>query len=182
MSVSVQTRVIGGAETAPLAYTFIASLHFQRGHSCGSTIIDPDWAMTAAHCVTDDDGTRRGKQVNPQSLSLLVYENDLTNVNNPSTPCSGFVDVAEVVRHPDYKTDTLENDIALLRLAARRPPECLETLPSLDVEPSVAVTGTMATVAGWGRTSPEGISSQTYPNKMYEVSIPIVSRDECARA
>eukprot|EP00962_Isochrysis_galbana_P061329 scaffold36416_cov219-Isochrysis_galbana.AAC.1 len=40
----------------------------------------------------------------------------------------------------------------------------------------------MATVAGWGRTSPEGISPQVYPNKMYEVSVPIVSRNECARA
>jgi secreted trypsin-like serine protease len=171
-------RVVGGAATAPSAYKFIASLQYWSQHICGATIINRDWVMTAAHCVIYDDGS----PVYAPFLSLRVYEHDLTDAIDPNYACSGIVDVAEVVSHPDFNAITLDNDIALLRLASPRPPKCLASLPSLDIRPSIATPGTMATVAGWGRTSPEGSYPETYPNVMHEVAVPILSRKECAQA
>jgi trypsin len=165
---------VGGAETAPLAYPFVASLQRYASHVCGATIIARGWALTAAHCIVTTDkraAEAAGRPVEASLLRLLVHEHEVGGAESPSTSCSGYVGIAQVVSHPGYSQTTYEHDIALLRLAEARPAECVATLPALDREPTAAVPGARVVVAGWGRTSPGG----AYPNVMHAVTLDMVS-------
>lgn len=53
----INGRVVGGVQTQPYSYPFICSLQrvvsaTSQWHTCGSSIISPNWLLSAAHCVT----------------------------------------------------------------------------------------------------------------------------------
>ncbi|KAJ3589190.1 hypothetical protein NHX12_010037, partial [Muraenolepis orangiensis] len=44
-------KVVGGVNAEKGAWPWMVSLHWKRRHVCGATLIDPNWLVTAAHCV-----------------------------------------------------------------------------------------------------------------------------------
>lgn len=98
-----QTDIING-QTANYSFTpFMVSLQVNRGggyvHSCGGSIIEDNFVLTAAHCV-------EGQSAN----SLAVYH------GSGSLIAGGFrYQIAEIFMHRDYsRFIPYENDIALL--------------------------------------------------------------------
>ena len=47
------SRVVGGSEAYRGEFPHQVSLQHYTKHVCGGTIIDEQWILTAAHCVTD---------------------------------------------------------------------------------------------------------------------------------
>ena len=50
----VQSRIIGGAETVPNEYPWIARLshaRFDQEHLCGGAVVSDRHVLTAAHCT-----------------------------------------------------------------------------------------------------------------------------------
>ncbi len=48
--------IVGGRDSEPGAWPWQLSLQYQRedgtwGHTCGAVLVDPYWALTAAHCT-----------------------------------------------------------------------------------------------------------------------------------
>tara|TARA_R110002074_G_scaffold50830_1_gene128791 strand:+ start:414 stop:1154 length:741 start_codon:yes stop_codon:yes gene_type:complete len=146
--------IVGGEEVDPACpnckYEFMVSLQ-QGGHFCGGSLVREDWVITAAHCVT---GNNNGLQV----------KIGLHNVNGTTGAITRNVD--QVIVHPQYSGNSLNNDYALLHLSSpvtNFEPIQLVTSDSHDDEP------VMSTTMGWGATQSGGWGSSI----LLEVDVPI---------
>ena len=127
-----------------------ATRHIAKLPGCGATIIAPQWIVTAAHCAPSP-----GDDV----IYGLEYWADAYQL--PTEQQSGHLTQIDLVHlHPDYNAWTLENDIAVARLAT---PVNLSAATPIALHSPPAGTelaeNQELTVAGWGTTSSGGVSS-----------------------
>lgn len=99
---------------------------------CGAVVIDPLWALTAAHCVFERD---------PNTFSLASGSGDLDDSDIE------LLDIERVVSHPFYGGQV--NDVALLRL---KTPTEIPPIELLDAANDEATIDMIGTVYGWGIT------------------------------
>ncbi|OED41179.1 hypothetical protein AB833_10530 [Chromatiales bacterium (ex Bugula neritina AB1)] len=162
------TQIVGGTDVTDLRYPWMASLFFQGEGTaffpgCGGSLISDRWILSAAHCLID---SQTGQQLSPENVLVLLGSVDLASDSRV------FTDVSRVVVHPNYNSNTLQNDLALLELA-----ESVDFSPitlSNSTNP-VPENGERATVAGWGNTAEGGNLSIL----LQEVDLPIVSHNAC---
>jgi uncharacterized repeat protein (TIGR01451 family) len=166
--------IIGGEIAADGAWPWQAALWDNSSDApwgCGGSLISRGWVLTAAHCVTDDDGKLN---VQGSDLSVVLGVNDLTKV-----PQGQRIAVSEIIVHPDYNVAAVyDSDLALLRLAT---PAVLN-----DKVKVVGLVGkfdagfyaphTPAVVTGWGTLTP---GMPDYPDALYQVEVPIVEQSAC---
>jgi trypsin len=117
--------------------------------------------LTAAHCVVGDSAS---------SIQVLVGTQSLAQGGRR-------VDVERVTTHPKFQSVGGGWDVAVLRLKT----------PVTDIEPvaymrtkaeesTYAPPGALTTATGWGARSASGGS---FPEELYKVRVPIVSRAAC---
>ncbi|KAG8177659.1 hypothetical protein JTE90_000345 [Oedothorax gibbosus] len=135
---------------------------------CGGSLIDEFWVMTAAHCV--DDYPSRGR-----SLKVRLGEYDVSSESEPlpfeEVPCG------RVLLHPAFDNETLENDVALLRLerpAKRRPHVDVVCLPETEGQEAETLA-TECYITGWGRRT----EASNHSFILKEVKVPIWERERC---
>lgn len=92
------------------------------------------------------------------------------------------IPVSHIISHPKYDSMTVDNDIALLRLATPVKftmyivPACL---PSRALADRVLhLNGTMTVVTGWGM---EREGPKPYSSDLKHINVPLVEQAECAR-
>ncbi|XP_076384843.1 uncharacterized protein LOC117228049 isoform X2 [Megalopta genalis] len=138
----VQTRIVGGVESAPGDWPFLAALLGgpEQVFYCAGVLIADQWILTASHCV----GNR--SDVSGWTIQLGITR------RHSHTYYSQKLKVKNVVSHPNYNLGIAhDNDVALFQLEKRVQfhddlrPVCL---PSAD---KVLVPGTVCTVIGWGK-------------------------------
>ncbi|OCT61865.1 hypothetical protein XELAEV_18047896mg [Xenopus laevis] len=132
-------------------------------HICGSSLIDSQWAISAAHCFA------RPIFLSDYKVNLGAYQ--------LSVPSGIFVDVAAVYIHPTFRGPSSSGDIALIKLANPVPftdyiiPVCIPT-------PNVFFpNGMNCVVTGWGTISQQ--VSLPYPRTLQKVQVPIIGRAPC---
>lgn len=159
--------IVGGQEADVGEYPWQAALMFDLGGErglvqfCGGSVIDPEWVLTAAHCVDDLVGRTN-------SLFTVIGRHRL------SSNAGQTIRVSEVIPHPNYNARTSNNDIALLRLSQPTQAQAV----SLDI-PEFG-TGESVTVIGWGRTIDGDADSAS--DVLMEVAVPVVSQSQCRQA
>lgn len=162
-SPDVRPTIIGGTEVSKGKYPFMASLQMGKRHFCGGALLNAHTVVTAAHCVRFIKTAALADQV-----SVTVGQTLLSDETGYQRRGIDAVDVSTIPG----------SDLAALFLDR----------PVVDVVPVALPTmgsdafyqpGQLATVMGWGNTDTD---LPNYPNRLREVSVPILSADECAAA
>ena len=154
---TADSRIVGGHEATPGDWPWQVSIQDTTGfHFCGGSLIHEEWVLTAAHCVDFTSSS---------DIQVVLGRHDLTSDEG------NVYEVAEIIVHPEWNSATLDNDIALLRLAM--PADEIPVVPVSLEEADLYAAGIIATVTGWGDLSMGGVS----PDTLHQVDVEIVSND-----
>ncbi|KAK9391959.1 proproteinase E-like [Crotalus adamanteus] len=80
-------RVVNGEEAIPHSWPWQVSLQYQSGdyfyyHTCGGSLIHPNWVMTAGHCILTGRGSPSAPAF-PGGGKCLAYREGLKQVQPP---------------------------------------------------------------------------------------------------
>ncbi|KAL7297653.1 hypothetical protein TKK_0009320 [Trichogramma kaykai] len=155
-------RIYGGNSVEIEDFPYQVSIQTRNRHSCGGSIIGPQWILTAGHCVSD------------YYLSQTTVRAGTSFVES-----GGSVHrIEKFARHQRFRMygrGAPEGDIALLKLRdpivlddKRRPIELFG--PGEQVERDA--TGV---VSGWGQTR-----ATWKPNQLQAVHVPMIGKESCS--
>ena len=104
-------RCPAGDPVTPFEHNWI--LQFNPNNKlCGASLIDAEWAVTAAHCTEGIDAS---------NMKVRVYRHRIRGGDGHE--CSETLNIDKKFEHPEYDSVWLWNDIALLRLSqVHQPP------------------------------------------------------------
>uniref|UniRef100_A0A1W7R8M0 CLIP domain-containing serine protease n=2 Tax=Aedes albopictus TaxID=7160 RepID=A0A1W7R8M0_AEDAL len=159
--ISIGMRIYGGEDADIDEFPWLAMLQYEnhrgeRKFSCGGSLINNRYVLSAAHCVVGEVEKKEGNLV---SVRLGEYDTttdiDCITLDGEQICADPPIDVPveEKVAHPEYNEKSMQNDIALLRLDRdiQRTdfiqPVCL---PTTNFKSSLA--GDVNFVTGFGRT------------------------------
>lgn len=160
-------RVVGGTAAAANSAPYAVSMQYGGTHYCAASILNGNWLVTAAHCLTNS----------AQVLGSTLVAGSIAVAGTASTTQTRSI--TYFVINDLYTGGTVPYDIGLVYTptafvwsAAVAP----VTLPPSGVVP----TGT-ATLYGWGSTSTTNTAS--YPSTLQVASnLPIISVTICSEA
>nr|XP_023015845.1 serine protease easter-like [Leptinotarsa decemlineata] len=147
---------------------------------CGGTVINEKYILTAAHCIVNMTYPLLGARVGEYDILTKV---DCVEDPKGTKKCIGPVQniaIEEIIPHPKYQREVIQNDIGLLRLSGINlqtdnvKPVCLP----VDEELANAQFK-FATVTGWGITDPK--TGET-SNILQKVDLDIVTQKNCSNA
>lgn len=137
-------------------------------YACAGSLLSGRWFLTAAHCVTNANGS----VLHPSAFTISLGKPNL----NQLTPADRFgVDV--VVRHPSYaETPYPSNDFALLHISspARPPQEPIGLV--MTGESGLWAPGATATIIGWGSTC----TNCAPVSELREATVPMIGDSVCS--
>ncbi|TMS14882.1 JmjC domain-containing protein 8 [Larimichthys crocea] len=150
------------------AWPWQVSLHSRPyGHFCGGSLINDQWVLTAAHCFESTS-----------TVGLEVYlGRDTQRLPNPNEVSRT---VSLIIKHPNYNPSSFNNDMALLKLSSPVRYTNYIRPVCLAAQSSEFKAKTPCWLAGWGTIGSD--VPLPYPEKLQQVSVPIVSNTQCSNA
>merc|ERR1711872_753554 len=162
----LQGRVIAGENAKKGAWPWQILMLFNGRTMCGGSLIAPQWVVTAAHCVY-----RREAQAKYFKVRVGEHRTSTTSDGNDHKDIA----VEKIITHRSYSSRTIDNDIALMKLATPVQfgkyvkPVCLpnqgENVP----------VGTECYITGWGKIKHPGNMHHT----LQQGKMSVVSKAAC---
>ncbi|XP_068154599.1 serine protease SP24D-like [Drosophila tropicalis] len=155
-------RIVGGVAARPGQFPYLVSVRFFERHICTGSILNPQFVVTAAHCIYR------------VPVSLLSIHAGITRLS--ASGDGEKSQVAKVIMHPSFKTVCRGSfDVALLRLPRNLTFSSeINSIPLAINDPPV---NSDVTIAGWGATSHRGPVS----NELLFTNVTLLSRQYCVK-
>lgn len=150
--------VVNGTDANIVDRPYIVSIRSGTSHNCGGSILSSTWILSAAHC----------------SGTSVQYGTDRISASG-----TNIVSIARWIRHENYSAFTLNNDIAVVQLAAALPAWSSNLQPTKLPPRFYEVPGNWATKAilvGFGLDKTGG----TIQTRLQEVELLVASNDHCS--
>ncbi|XP_034355026.1 mast cell protease 8-like [Arvicanthis niloticus] len=153
-------KIIWGTESKPHSRPYMAYIHFYDSklvpRSCGGFLVGEDIVMTAAHCY----GSR---------MIVTLGAHNIQERKNTQV-----IHVYEAKPHEDFNSETLVNDIMLLKLEHKAQLNSVVKTIALPKSHDWVKPGQVCTVAGWGI-----LPNCTSPNALQEVKQEVQNGQKC---
>lgn len=154
-------KVVGGVDAALGDWGWQVSMNYSGRFICGGSLINSQWILTAAHCIS--------------SLSGSLYSFDIGHHDRAALePWALTRKVSTVIKHPLYSSTRFANDIALLKLST--PVTYVKQIvPVCIPNGQVNYAGRDSYGTGWGTLKSGGIVSRY----LQEVAMPFLTDSRC---
>ncbi|XP_060132124.1 chymotrypsin-C-like [Zootoca vivipara] len=160
--------VVGGEDTRPHSWPWQVSLQYKKNgvwaHTCGGTLIESNWVLTAAHCISSG-----------RTYRVLLGKHNLKEEEAGSVA----VAVEKSIVHEKWNSFLIINDIALLKLAKHV--QFSDTIQASCLPPAkdamLLAQDHPCYVTGWGRLSTNGPIS----DNLQQALLPIVDHQTCTK-
>ena len=157
-------KIVGGVESKKGDWGWQVAINYNGGFTCGGSLINSEWIVTAAHCVF----TRTTPSL--YSVDIGLHDRlapEVVAVNRR---------VSTIVIHPSYNPTFWRNDIALMKLIS---PITYSNfiLPVCIPSESASMVGKVAIATGWGTLRAGGAVSRY----LMEVAMPFLTDLRCVQ-
>jgi secreted trypsin-like serine protease len=173
--------IVGGSDAAPGEYPYVAHIVIDRSFQCTGTLVTPRHVVTAAHCASLAPGgianVAIGQPGQLIELSIGAHRTPSASLLG-GYQSGGEKHVAKrVYVNPGWQgLGSVSHDAAVIELdkaSSKRPVKIASAR-----ERSLWRAGTLATIAGFGVTEPDG----EQPDVLQEARVPIVADSRAAAA
>uniref|UniRef100_A0A8I6AHB8 Mast cell protease 8 n=1 Tax=Rattus norvegicus TaxID=10116 RepID=A0A8I6AHB8_RAT len=158
-SVSTST-ILWGTESKPHSRPYMAFINFYDSNSdlnrCGGFLVAKDIVMTAAHC-------------NGRNIKVILGAHNIKKRENTQV-----ISVLKAKPHENFNSDSLVNDIMLLKLERKAQLNGVVKTIALPRSQDWVKPGQVCTVAGWGT-----LANCTLSNTLQEVNLEVQKGQKC---
>ncbi|GAB0087381.1 serine protease snake-like isoform X1 [Sergentomyia squamirostris] len=163
--------IVGGEEAKPAEFPHMVAIGWDEEGgapnaiewNCGGVLIADDMVLTAAHCTTI-----RGTQ----PKYVLLGDLNIARQDDDSDPQQFLI--KDIIRHPEYRSASKYNDIALMRIDGR--PRLNKYVRPACLWQSENINYTKTVATGWGQIDFSGPKSDI----LLKVTLDIIPNNQCA--
>ncbi|XP_059751475.1 proproteinase E [Balaenoptera ricei] len=164
------SRVVNGEDAVPYSWPWQVSLQYEKKgtfyHTCGGSLIAPDWVVTAGHCIS-------------RSLTYQVVLGEYDRSEKEGSEQVIPVNAGDLFVHPLWNSNCVScgNDIALIKLSHSAQLGDKVQLARLPPAGDILPNETPCYISGWGRLYTGG----PLPDKLQQALLPVVDYEHCSR-